>query len=84
MLAEILNTFRQTGDPLNIDELAHRLGTEQSALEGMLEMLVRQGKLREISLGSEDCIHCNHRLNCTHLQAGNSMGKVYELSDSSR
>ena len=79
MLSEVLKAFRQTGEPLDLNELSRHQGIERSALEGMLELLVRQGKLREVRLGSEDCAHCSGRLSCAYLQAGNIMGKVYEL-----
>lgn len=79
MLSEILKAFRQTGGPLELNELSRQLGAERSALEGMLELLVRQGKLREVRLGSDDCIHCGGRSSCAYLQVGNIMGKVYEL-----
>ena len=84
MLAEIMKAFRETGRPLDLNELSRRLGTERSALEGMLELLVRQGKLRQINLGSEDCSHCSGRVSCAHLQGGNLMGKVYELAEKPR
>ena len=79
MLAEILKAFRQTGGPLDLNELSRRLGTERSALEGMLEQLVKQGKIRKVKIGSGDCAHCSSRSECAYLQSGSSMGKVYEL-----
>ncbi len=81
MLSEILKLFRETEGPLDLNEMSRQLGVECSALEGMLELLVRQGKLREVRPGSEDCAHCRSRLSCAHLQAGNFMGKVYELAE---
>lgn len=84
MLSEILKNFRQTGGPLDLNELSRHLGIERSALEGMLEMLVRQGKLREVRLGSEDCAHCGSRSSCAHLQSDQIMGKVYELAGKPR
>jgi len=84
MLSEILKTFRQTRGPLDLNELSRQLGAERSALEGMLELLVRQGKLKEVTPGSEGCAHCNDRSYCAHLQAGNLMGKVYELVEEPR
>jgi DNA-binding IclR family transcriptional regulator len=83
MLAQILKLFREIDGPLDLPELARRLGTERSALEGMLETLVRQGKLREVDPGSEACSMCAGRLSCAHLQAGALMGKVYELPEAS-
>ena len=81
MLSEILKLFRQTGEPLNLNKLSHRLRIERNALEGMLETLVRQGKLKEVTIGSEECTHCRSRASCGHLMAGNLMGKVYEIPD---
>jgi len=84
MLSEILKAFRQTGEPLDLNELSRHLGTERSALEGMLELLVRQGKLKEVTIGSEDCACCSGRSSCAHLQSDQIMGKVYELAGKSR
>jgi len=84
MLSEVLKTFRQTGEPLDLNELSRHLGIERSALEGMLDLLVRQGKLKEVTPGSEDCTRCSGRLSCAHLQAGNLAGKVYELVEKPR
>ena len=83
MLSEILNLFK-TGEPQELEVLAQHLGTERSALEGMLMTLVRQGKLKEVILGSEDCAHCSGRASCTHFQKGETLGKVYELVEESR
>ena len=83
MLSEILNSFK-TGEPMDLEELSKRLGMEKSALEGMLMTLVRQGKLKEVILGSEDCGHCGGRASCTHFQNGETLGKVYELVEGSR
>jgi hypothetical protein len=79
MLSELLKIFREAEGPLDLTELSHQLGTERSALEGMLETLVRQGKLREVDPGSAECSHCAGRLSCARLKAGRLMGKVYEL-----
>ena len=79
MLSKILRAFEQTSGPVDLNELSRSLNVERSALEGMLALLVRQGKLREISLGSDTCVHCSNRSDCTQLQAGSTGGKVYEL-----
>jgi hypothetical protein len=47
----------------------------------MLELLVRQGKLRKVNLGSETCAHCDSRHNCVPWQTGNLMGSVYEPAE---
>jgi predicted transcriptional regulator len=79
MLKEILKQFREAGGPLDLNALARKLNVERSALEGMLTTLVRQGKLREVEIGSADCRECRSRLTCAYLAGGAALGKVYEL-----
>jgi len=79
MLARIISEFKQARGPQDLNELSQRLGVERSALEGMLELLVRQGKLREVGPGVEACSHCAGRLGCASIQMGNLIGKAYEL-----
>jgi DNA-binding IclR family transcriptional regulator len=81
VLSRILKEFEKAAVPMDLNELARSLDIERSALEGMLGLLVRQGKLREIRPGSESCAHCASRLSCAHLQSGELMGTVYELPD---
>ena len=80
MLREILQAFRKTDEPMDLNRLSRELGTDRSALEGMLETLVRQGKLKEINIGGETCGHCHGKASCSALQSG-MIGKVYELAD---
>jgi hypothetical protein len=79
MLAQIIDEFKRADGPLDLNELSRRLGVERSALEGMLQLLVRQGKLCEIGSGTEVCAHCIGRLSCASVQLGNVMGRAYEL-----
>ncbi len=81
MLKEILKMFRESGGPLDLKALAAKLDVETSALEGMLTTLVRQGKLREVEVGSADCRACHSRLTCAYMVGGVSLGKVYELPE---
>jgi predicted transcriptional regulator len=79
VLSEIIKAFKRSGEPMDLKELSRRLGTERSALEGMLELLVRQGKLKGVRPGSAECAHCSSRSSCAYLRVGDTMGKVYEL-----
>jgi len=79
MLAQIIDEFKRADGLLDLNELSRRLGVERSALEGMLQLLVRQGKLCEIGSGTEACAHCTGRLSCASVQLGNVMGRAYEL-----
>jgi hypothetical protein len=81
MLSEILKIFQENDGPMDLSELSRKLGAERSAVEGMLELLVRQRKLREVSVGGQECAHCAGRLSCAYLRGGNLMGKVYELPE---
>ena len=79
MLSEIIKAFEQADRPVYLNELSRNLDVERNALEGMLELLVRQGKLREISLGSETCADCSSRSGCALLRSGSPGSRVYEL-----
>jgi Mn-dependent DtxR family transcriptional regulator len=81
MLKEIIKAFKESNTPMDLNELSRDLGVERSALEGMLELLVRQGKLREIQPGSEVCTVCKNRSECSRLADTNMQGKVYELPE---
>lgn len=75
MLSKILREFKESKGPLNLKELARRLDVQQSALGGMLDTLVRQGKLREIT--PADCAQCAKSGHCEHRSR--LTGKSYEL-----
>jgi hypothetical protein len=80
MLTEIMKAFRTADRPLDLNELSRELGTDRAALEGMLETLVRQGKLKEINIGGGTCGNCHKRGGCAALQSA-MIGTVYELAD---
>jgi len=79
MLKRIMDEFRKPSGPLDLHELSQRLGVEKSALDGMLQMLVHQGRLHEVGSDTEACAHCAGRLGCGSIQMSNMMGKAYEL-----
>lgn len=81
MLKEIIKAFEESNTPMDLNELSRDLGIERSALEGMLELLVRQGKLRVIQPGSEACTVCKNRSECSRLADTSTQGKVYELPE---
>jgi predicted transcriptional regulator len=59
MLLTILKEFKESGGAINLDELSLRLGVERSALDGMLDVLVRQGKLQTVcAAGTSACGSC--------------------------
>jgi Mn-dependent DtxR family transcriptional regulator len=48
MLSRILEEMRRTEQPISKAELSRKLDVDASALEGMLEQLANQGKLRRV------------------------------------
>jgi hypothetical protein len=78
MLSRILREFKESGGTISLSELSRRLGVERSALDGMLEVLVRQGKLNHLCAGaSGGCGGSCH--GCSYYRPGANMGKAYEL-----
>ncbi|KPK47489.1 MAG: hypothetical protein AMJ77_02955 [Dehalococcoidia bacterium SM23_28_2] len=77
MLSRIIEELEKARGPLNLDELSRRLGVQRSALDGMIETLVRKGRLREVELGEAPpmCAGCAERSGCPVV----GMGKVYEV-----
>ena len=69
MLSRILREFEKTEGPIDLKELSRRLEVDPSALDGMIELLVRQGKLRQIDSGN--CARCDKRIfkECASLPA---------------
>jgi len=59
ILQQVLQEIETVDGPISVRELSHRLDVEASALEGMLEFLVRKGRLvddcQAISELSGDC-----------------------------
>ncbi len=82
MLTEIMKRFRDADHPLDVEQLGRELGVDRTALEGMLLTLVRQGKLKEVQIGSETCGRCSKSDSCLHLKSG-LLGKVYEVAEKS-
>jgi DNA-binding IclR family transcriptional regulator len=77
MLSQILQELERADGDLELNELSRRLGVERSALDGMIETLVRKGRLREVEAGepSPMCATCGKRSACTLM----SIGKAYEV-----
>jgi hypothetical protein len=68
VLEHILAELENAPTGLSLDELGRRLGTERSALEGMIAYLVRKGKLQDDESAQEStmamCESCNCGASC--------------------
>jgi hypothetical protein len=75
MLKEILDQFQQASTPLCVTELSQKLDIDSSALEGMLQTLVRSGRLLEIDPNDQSCVACPAKGGCIILT--NGLQKTY-------
>lgn len=78
-LSGVLREFEGARGNLTLVEIARRLGTERSALEGMIQLLVRKGRLRRARGAEDGCAACGLRLACGDERSGGSLGTCYEL-----
>ena len=46
MLNQVLQQIKSAQSALKLSDLSHKLGVERSALDGMIQFLVRKGRLR--------------------------------------
>lgn len=81
MLARLLEELEAAQQPLTLQELSARLGVEPSALEGMLQTLMRMGKLRDDREAAVDacelrCAGCDQASVCALLAR---MPRTYSL-----
>jgi hypothetical protein len=77
MLTAILSAVRDAGKPLCLSDLSSELHIEESALEGMLETLVRRGRLRAIEFVDDGCATCPVKGGCFIINDG--VAKTYAL-----
>lgn len=77
MLSQIIKELGRADGAIDLNELSRRLGVQRSALEGMIETLVRKGRLREVEVRETPpaCVRCAGRPTCTVV----SIGKIYEV-----
>lgn len=80
MLSRVLEQFEKAKGPLTLSEMARRLGIERSALEGMVQFLVRKGKLRP---AAATCAQCGLRFACGYHLSGGLVGTAYEIAKNS-
>ena len=69
MLSRILAIYEQDPGVMCVEEVAQKLDREPSVVEGMLETLVKLGKLIEID--SETCDLCPASSMCILISSGN-------------
>ena len=78
-LSGILREFENARGRVTLTEIALKLGIERSALEGMIQLLVRKGRVREVCGADGACSGCEVRFACGTGCSGGPLGTVYEL-----
>ena len=53
MLQKVLQEVKSVQGPINLNDLAHKLDIDRSALEGMIQFWVRKGRLKNDQLEPE-------------------------------
>lgn len=78
MLQRLLSEIEEANGPISFDDLSRRLRVERSALQPMLDLLVRKGLLTEwgqgataVACGSEACgTSCSGIQGCPFVSEG--------------
>lgn len=71
MLTQILSLLERHTGGLGAREISRQLHIQPAALEGMLELLVRKGRLIRLCAASAACGHCPLRSDCNLLAGQN-------------
>jgi DNA-binding IclR family transcriptional regulator len=77
MLNQLLAVFARSSSALCLDEISRELQAESSAVVGMLDLLVRHGRLIEVGPDGGYCAACGLQSECNLLAA---RGKRYVLA----
>jgi len=77
MLGEALKLLEESRHPMGVDEIAAALGRPPSAVEGMLETLMRLGRIEQVRAdlcqrcpAKQACAEADHISQCYQLKAG--------------
>lgn len=64
MLTELLRLIEQNQGQLDLSELSQQLNAQPSAVAGMLEILIRKGRVDEMGADCSICQTCSLRNKC--------------------
>ncbi len=78
-LSGVLREFENASRDLTLAEVARKLGIERSALDGMIQLLVRKGRLREVGGAEDGCAGCGLRPGCRDGRSDGPAAARYEL-----
>lgn len=72
MLTQILSLLERHNGGLGAREISRRLDIHPGALEGMLELLVRKGRLMKVCAAQTVCGNCPLQSDCNLLAGQNA------------
>lgn len=64
MLTELLQLLEQNQGELDLQDLSRELGAQPSAVAGMLDLLVRKGRIKEVGGDCGICETCSLHNEC--------------------
>jgi hypothetical protein len=67
MLRRVLEAFEAYPGPMSLHVLSREVGIPRPALEGILEELVRMGRLARIEPNAAACSACGHSGGCPYV-----------------
>jgi hypothetical protein len=93
MLDQVIDIIKGTDRPVSLQNLSQRMAVEQSALSGMLDLLVRKGKLKIEMAGVNDqdnacgtirCSSCVKESSCPFIAKMPVMYALKEAGDTEK
>ena len=86
MLKQIMEIMNTSGSSMTISELSRMLDTDRDALEGMLDTLVRLGRLVDVPADSLDgcggCSSCGGCRSCAGAGGGTGIRRIAPRDES--
>jgi predicted transcriptional regulator len=80
MLRKIISEFRNNG-AMSMAELSQRLNIEHGVLDGMVDELLKKGKIKEVDNDSPACAFCSKKSTCYSSQSVFAHGRTFILND---
>lgn len=77
MLAQLVTLLKNSESGLSLFEISRQMNAQPSAVQSMLELLVRKGRLLEVGPDGKVCAACRLESNCQLLAV---RGKRYVIA----
>jgi len=64
MLTILMHLLQESPDRVDLEQIGRRLGSQPTAVAGMIDTLVKMGRLEEIKLECGPCAACDKAKDC--------------------